>query len=143
MTRETETVGLREVPDRRSELREPRTILIADDSESVRTVIRQSLECETGFKICGEATDGVEAVSRAKELTPDLIILDVRMPRLNGIEVAAILRHAMPKVRIVLISMYGDELAKTLTSAIHVDAVLPKSDGITTLIEMVKNLLAD
>jgi DNA-binding NarL/FixJ family response regulator len=138
-----EAVGIGELPDRARALRRPKTILIADDNESVRAVIRRSLECETSFKICGEATDGVEAVSKAKELTPDLIVLDMRMPRLNGMEVAATLREAMPRVRVVLISMYGDDLAKTSTSAIHLDAVIPKSDGITTLIESVKNLLAD
>jgi len=130
-------------PDGRSGLGKPRTILIADDSASVRAVLRQSLERETGFKICGEASDGVDAVSKAKELVPDLIILDVIMRRLNGIEAAAILRHSMPEIRIILVSMYGDDLGKTVTSTIHVDSVFSKSDGITKLIENVKNLLAD
>jgi DNA-binding NarL/FixJ family response regulator len=138
-----ESVGLCELADRGSALRKPKTILIADDSDVVRGIVRESLERETGCTICGEVTDGADAVSKARALTPDLIILDVRMPRLNGIEAAAILRRSMPKLRIILMSMFADDLGQTLTSAIHVDASLSKSDGITKLIENVKNLLAD
>jgi DNA-binding NarL/FixJ family response regulator len=131
------------LPDGASALRKPKTILIADDSDVVRGIVRESLERETGCTICGEATNGADAISKARELAPDLIILDVRMPRLNGIEVAAILRHAMPNLRIILISMFADDLGQKLTSALHVDASLSKSDGIAKLIASVKNLLAD
>jgi DNA-binding NarL/FixJ family response regulator len=126
-----------------SGLGKPRTILIADDSASVRAVIRESIERETPFKICGEATDGIDAIHKARELKPDLVILDVVMPRLNGLEAAAILRHSMSELRIVLISMYGDDLGEGFAAAIRVDAVLSKSDGIIPLIESVQNLLAD
>ena len=126
----------------RSELNKPRTILIADDSEMVRAKIRQALERETDFEICGEATDGVEAVAKAKELTPDLILLDVKMPRLTGLEVAGILRHTQPRIRIMMVTMYGEELNKKLTSVFGIDAVFSKSEGVTKLIERVENLLA-
>jgi DNA-binding NarL/FixJ family response regulator len=68
-----------EMSGRQSQL--GKTILIAADSEKARATIRQALEHETEFRVCGEATDGVEAVSQAKELAPDLIILDLRCPR--------------------------------------------------------------
>ena len=126
----------------RSGLNKPRTILIADDSEMVRAKIRQALERETDFEICGEATDGVEAVAKAKELTPDLILLDVKMPRLTGLEVAGILRRTQPRIRIMMVTMYAEELNKTLTSLFGVDAVFSKSEGVTKLIERVENLLA-
>lgn len=126
-----------------SGLGKPRTILIADDSASVRAVIRESIERETPFKICGEATDGIDAIHKARELKPDLVILDVVMPRLNGLEAATILRHSMSELRIVLISMYGDDLGEGFAAAVRIDAVLSKSDGIIPLIESVQNLLAD
>lgn len=119
----------------------PRTILIADDSAQIRLVIRQSIERQTRFNVCGEAIDGTDAISKAKELAPDLVILDVRMPQLNGIEVASILRRSVPKARIVLISGDEEPVARKLVSALHVDAVLSKSDGIATLIERVESLL--
>ncbi|HXM10195.1 MAG TPA: response regulator transcription factor [Terriglobales bacterium] len=124
-----------------SRLNKPRTILIADDSGMVRAKIRQALERETDFQICGEANDGVEAVAKAKELTPDLILLDVKMPRLNGLEAAGILRQAQPGIRIMMVTMYAEELNKKLTSRFGVDAVFSKSEGVTKLIERVENLL--
>jgi DNA-binding NarL/FixJ family response regulator len=126
----------------RSGLNRPRTILIADDSEMVRAKIRQALERETDFEICGEATDGVEAVAKAKELTPDLILLDVKMPRLTGLEVAGILRRTQPRIRIIMVTMYAEEINRKLTSFFGVDAVFSKSEGVTKLIERVENLLA-
>jgi DNA-binding NarL/FixJ family response regulator len=125
-----------------SGLNKPRTILIADDSEMVRAKIRQALERETDFEICGEATDGVEAVAKAKELTPDLILLDVKMPRLTGLEVAGILRHTQPRIRIMMVTMYAEELNKKLASLFGVDAVFSKSEGVIKLIELVENLFA-
>jgi DNA-binding NarL/FixJ family response regulator len=121
----------------------PRTILIADDNERVRTVIRQALERETGFKVCGEATDGTDAVSKAKELEPDLAILDVRMPGLNGVEVAGILRYALPRIRIIFVTMYAEDITENLTSVFHIDAVLSKASGLTKLIDNVESLLAE
>ena len=120
----------------------PRTILIADDSERVRTILRRVIERETPFSICGEATDGAEAVTKARQLNPDLILLDLRMARLTGLEVAGILRKAQPKIRIIMVTMYADELNPTLASLFRVDAVFSKSDGITKLIEKVETILA-
>jgi DNA-binding NarL/FixJ family response regulator len=125
-----------------SERSKPRTILIADDSEMVRAKVRQALERETDFEICGEANDGVEAVAKAKELTPDLILLDVKMPRLTGLEVAGILRRTQPRIRIMMVTMYAEELNKKLASRFGVDAVFSKAEGVTKLIERVENLLA-
>ena len=118
----------------------PRTVLIADDSERVRTIMRRSLERETDFKIC-EAADGEEAVAKAKEVSPDLAILDVRMPGLNGIEVAGILRYALPKIRIVFLTMYAEDLTESVTDVFQVDAVLSKAGGLAQVVESVENLL--
>jgi DNA-binding NarL/FixJ family response regulator len=126
-----------------SGLHKRKTILIADDNELVRTMIRQALERDTDFAVCAEAADGTDAVSKARELSPDLIILDVRMPGLNGIEVAGILRYALPKVRIVLVTMYAQDIERNLTSLFRIDAVLAKAEGLSELTAHVTNLLAD
>lgn len=136
-------VSLDAVLPRRPELSKPRTILIADDNARVRNVIRHALEQYTDFKICGEATDGTDAVSKAKALEPDLVILDVRMPGLNGVEVAGILRYAIPKVRIIFVTMYAEDITENLTSVFHIDAVFSKASGLTKLIESVESLLAE
>jgi DNA-binding NarL/FixJ family response regulator len=126
-----------------SVLSKPKTILIADDSELVRNMIRQALERDTDFAICGEAANGTDAVSKARELSPDLVILDVRMPGLNGIEVAGILRYALPKVRIVLVTMYAQDIERNLTSLFRIDAVLAKAGGLSELTAHVTSLMAD
>jgi DNA-binding NarL/FixJ family response regulator len=126
-----------------SGLNKPKTILIADDNEPVRTMIRRALERDTDFTVCGEAVDGTDAVTKAKGLSPDLIILDVRMPGLNGIEVAGILRYALPKIRIVLVTMCAEDIEKHLTSLFRIDAVLAKANGLTELTAHVTSLLAD
>jgi CheY-like chemotaxis protein len=77
-------VSIRDILPSPPRLAKLRTILIADDNERVRGVIRQALERDTGFKICGEAADGTDAVSKAKELGPDLVILDARLPGLTA-----------------------------------------------------------
>jgi len=84
-------------------------ILVIDDGDSVRDIIRIFLE-HAGFEVCGEAADGVEAIEQAKKLKPDLIVLDLAMPRMNGAEAASVLSKTMPHVPIVLLTLYQNML---------------------------------
>src|ERR1700730_12971504 len=117
-----------------------RRILVTDDGDSVRDMIRIFLERE-GFEVCGEAADGVEAIEQAKKLKPDLIVLDLVMPRMNGVEAASVLKGAMPGGPIVLFSMHQEALGNALTTAVGVSAVLSKPDGLSRLAECVQGLL--
>jgi DNA-binding NarL/FixJ family response regulator len=116
-------------------------LLIVDDDPTIRLVVRAFVEAD-GYKVCGEAADGVEAIERAAELKPDLILLDLAMPRLNGAEAASILKRAMPKVPIVLFTMYADNLNGKLASSVGVNVVLSKSEGLSRLREHLKALLS-
>src|SRR5260370_5859384 len=82
-----------------------RRILVIDDGDSVRDVIRIFLE-HAGFEVCGEAADGAQAIEQAKKLKPDLIVLDLAMPRMNGAEAASVLSTTMPEVPVVLLTLY-------------------------------------
>lgn len=116
-------------------------ILIADDSATARKVIRAYLK-QRNFEVCGEAIDGVDALEKATELEPALILLDLRMPRMNGVEAAAALRGRMPHVRIVLLTLYDEVLScKSLMSAIGIDEIISKPDGFRRLAECVQGLL--
>src|ERR1700730_7917655 len=119
--------------------RTPR-ILVIDDGDSVRDIIRIFLERE-GFEVCGEAADGVEAIEQAKKLKPDLIVLDLAMPRMNGVEAASILKQTMPDVPIVLLTLYQKLLGPSLASAIGVKAVIDKTAGMDKLVACVHSLL--
>lgn len=87
-----------------------------------------------------EAVDGVEAIEKAKEFRPDLVILDLVMPHLNGAEAASIIKHEMPEVPIILITVEGSA-AKTLTAAVGIDVVLDKCEGIQNLMQHVDDVL--
>jgi DNA-binding NarL/FixJ family response regulator len=118
-------------------------VLIADDSSSVRDVIRTFLRDHEDIEICGEAVDGLETLEKAQRLKPDLVLLDLVMPEINGAEVASILKNKMPNIRIILFTMYTERIGKFLSSAIGVDAVLSKPDGMTNIVDSINSLFAD
>ena len=82
-------------------------ILVADDQNLIREGVRLLLEARTGYSICGEAANGQEAVEKARELQPDLLILDVSMPVLNGFDAARMIRKFCPRVPILILSMHN------------------------------------
>jgi DNA-binding NarL/FixJ family response regulator len=118
----------------------PIRVLIADDSDTVRGLIRAFLERRGNVEVCGEACDGRATINFALALRPDLLILDVVMPELNGIEVASILKERLPGTKTILFTMYGESI-KSLALAAGVHAILPKPEGIRPLIQAVDSLL--
>ena len=116
-------------------------ILIVDDSDTCRKITRLFLESQLGLEVCGEAVDGVDAIEKARALKPDLIVLDLAMPRMNGVEVASVLRAMMPGVPIVLFTMYDDTVGRALALCAGANIVVSKPDGGWKLIECVRSLL--
>src|SRR5258706_16432564 len=117
-------------------------ILICDDNPNIRYLLRVFVESQTSFKVCGEAGHGTEAIEKAKKLQPELILLDLNMPVLNGAEAAGVLKAMLPRTKIILFSMHMDTVPRSLAAAIGIDLALSKSDGITKLGEHLKKLLA-
>lgn len=93
-------------------------ILIADDHGIVRTGLRLQLEQNNEFEVVGEATEGREAVRMAEELAPDVVIMDIAMPNLNGIQATTQLVKKSPQIGVIILSMYSDEtyLMRTLAA---------------------------
>jgi DNA-binding NarL/FixJ family response regulator len=116
-------------------------VLIADDSLTVRQVLKRYLTNRGDVVVCGEAVNGREAIQRAMALKPDLVLLDLAMPELNGAEVASVLKGAMPETRIILFTMYRENVGKYLSSAVGIDAVLSKPDGVTKLAAAIDSAL--
>jgi len=107
-------------------------VLIVDHHEH-RGLVRAFFLSEFGFQICGEAVDGYEAIMKAQLLKPDLIVLEVAIPRLNGVEAAPKLRKLLPKTPIILFTSHGSLLKGCDTREIGVDAVVAKQDGMSAL----------
>lgn len=82
-------------------------MLIADDHAAFRSFLHSKLQ-EWGFRSIVEVADGLEAVTKAAELQPDLVLLDIRMPKLNGLEAAAQIRLLAPQSRVVFVSLHAD-----------------------------------
>jgi DNA-binding NarL/FixJ family response regulator len=117
-------------------------ILIVDDNPSIRLLLRVFVESRTGFTVCGEAGHGAQAIEQAKLLQPDLILLDLSMPVMNGAEAAVILKRMMPQMKIVLFTMHADEnVGKALAAAVGIDVVLSKAEGLLKLEQHLKTLL--
>ena len=81
-------------------------ILIADDDDRVRRAVIGMISSETDWTFCGEASDGAEALRKARALLPDLILIDISMPGLNGFEVSRVLRQEMSTAKIVIMSQH-------------------------------------
>ena len=115
-------------------------VLIVDHHEQIRRLVRDFFLTEFGFQICGEAVDGYEAIIKAQLLKPDLIVLEVAIPRLNGVEVVPKLRRFLPKTPIILFTLHGNLLKGVDTREMGVDAVVAKQDGISALGDCVHTL---
>jgi len=120
----------------------PKCILIVDDHEYLRKLVRNFLEAQTGYDVCGEAVDGYDAINKAQELKPDLIILDMSMPRMNGIEAATRLKKLLPQTPIVLFTSHGSFRGFDARAA-GIDAVVAKNGGMSLLMDSLQGLLQE
>lgn len=119
-----------------------RTIVLADDHPIVRQGVRGLLESEPGFEIVGEAGDGREAVEILEQLRPDLAIVDLMLPDLNGLEVTRRALRASPRTRIVILSMYSDEPHVLEALRAGASAYVLKGTSTETLIFALREALA-
>ncbi len=119
----------------------PKNILIVDDSPEIRKLVRTYFDRETDFQICGEAVDGLDAIEKASELNPDLIILDESMPRMDGLHAARILHSVDTDVPIILFTLHADTISAVEASDAGIALVVSKMQGVSVLAEQVGSLL--
>lgn len=115
-------------------------ILIADDHEVARRGIRALLESHPGWEVCGEAADGREAVSSASRLKPDLVLLDIGMPSLNGLDATRQIIAAAPQTRVLILTMHDSEQVVREVLAAGALGFLLKSDAGRDLVAAVEAL---
>jgi DNA-binding NarL/FixJ family response regulator len=116
-------------------------VLIADDSLHVRRGLCELFERESDFIVCGDAENGEEAVEKAQQLHPDLILLDLSMPVMNGLDAARVLKQLMPSVPIIMFSMFSDSCTEADARSAGVSEIVSKSEPTSTLLGTARNLL--
>jgi DNA-binding NarL/FixJ family response regulator len=126
-----------------AELQEPERVtrvLIADDHESVRRGLRELIRTENGFEVCGEAGDGRQVIEKAKELKPDVVVLDIGMPELNGIEATRQIVRWNPRIEVLVLTVFESE--QTIGEILNAGArgYLLKSDVARDLLFAIKSL---
>ena len=128
-------------PAKGSEAAHVPPILIADDSIFIREALWNLFEREEDFDVCGEAKNGKEAVEKARELHPDLILLDVSMPVMNGLDATRVLKRVMPEVPVIMFSAYcGPSTEKEARSA-GASALVSKFGHVSVLLGKSRNAL--
>jgi DNA-binding NarL/FixJ family response regulator len=116
-------------------------ILIADDNEWVRRGVTNILAPNSHWEVCGEAKDGAETLQRAAELGPDLILLDVSMPGLNGLDVARMLREKAPTTKILIMSQHDPVLLLPRAIEAGAHACVDKSHLSTQLLPTIASMM--
>src|ERR1039457_6513083 len=117
-------------------------VLLVDDNSAVRSLVRQLFELEPDFEISGEAENGHDAVEKAENLKPDLIILDLSMPVMTGLDAAPLLRQLLPDTRIILFTVQEGQEVERLELAAGIHAVGSKNKAASKLILQAEALLA-
>jgi DNA-binding NarL/FixJ family response regulator len=121
---------------------EKKRVLIVDDNLIVRSMVRQVFELEPGFEVLGEAENGLEAIAQAEALRPDLIVLDLTMPVMTGLDAAPHLRKILPAVGIILFTVEEGAEVERLAREGGIQAVVPKSQAASQLVRKAQALLA-
>ncbi|HET7893612.1 MAG TPA: response regulator transcription factor [Candidatus Sulfotelmatobacter sp.] len=116
-------------------------ILLADDNEWVRRGVKSILAPMTEWEICGEAKDGEEAIQIAAQVIPDVILLDVSMPGLNGLDAARLLREKVPSAKILIMSQHDPAVLLTRALDAGAHGCIDKSRLSMTLLPTIASLI--
>jgi DNA-binding NarL/FixJ family response regulator len=112
-------------------------ILIADDRQLMRNALKTIFAMRPKWEICGEATDGLEVVTKVAELQPDLILMDFKMPLADGIQAAAEISATSPSIPIVMYTLYRNDELDAAAKQASVRSVVAKQDGVLNLLEAI------
>ncbi len=124
-----------------TQLQRSHSVLVVDDAEDLRMLLRARMESYNGLTVVGEAADGVAAVEMASELQPDLVLLDLAMPRMDGLEALPLIRAAVPGVRVIVLSGFNQSTLAQKALEAGADHYVVKGGSMSRLLELVDSLL--
>lgn len=115
-------------------------ILLVDDYPSFRRMLRLFLELNPDWEVCGEASDGWEAVERTGELKPDIVIMDLDMPKLNGLEATRKIHMTSPSIRILILTLHDNSLLPRLAQESGAQGIVLKSEPFDILAKAIESV---
>lgn len=118
-----------------------KTVLIADDNAFVRTALYEFFEGDPDFHVCAVAENGREAIEEALRRNPDLIVLDLAMPVMNGLDAARVLRKMMPTVPLIIYSATPDRFSEQIARSMGISEIVSKSDRVSVLMDKARGLV--
>jgi PAS domain S-box-containing protein len=116
-------------------------ILIADDHEVFRRSLRMLVESRPEWRVCGEAGDGIEAIEKVRELHPDVVLMDINMPRMDGLEATRIIRRDIPDSKVIIVTQNHASIAREQARSVDAEGSITKSDLARDLFPTIDNLL--
>lgn len=119
----------------------PTTILIVDDNQGVRNVLTRILQKGREFRVVGEAEDGSEALELARALSPDLILMDLAMPRVNGLEATRKIKAERPGTKVIILTRYQEDAYRQAATQSGADAFLPKGTRLAELLATIRRVV--
>jgi DNA-binding NarL/FixJ family response regulator len=117
-----------------------RRVHIVDDAEDLRDLLRFGLERSAHLEVVGEAVDGIDAVEQARVLQPDLVFLDVAMPRMDGLQALPLIREAVPHVRVVVLSGFNEGTMAENARRAGADHYVVKGGPLQELVALAESL---
>lgn len=118
-----------------------KSVLIVDDNAFVRAALCKLFEREDDFEVCGDAENGQEAITAATCLHPDLVILDISMPVMNGLDAARVLRTLRPTLPVILYSVNADRTVEAQARSMGISDVVSKTAPVSVLVNRARHVL--
>jgi DNA-binding NarL/FixJ family response regulator len=115
-------------------------ILIVDDEPQIRNILRAIIDKHQGWEVCGEAADGLEAIQRASEVDPDLVLLDISMPNLDGLSALPRIREHCPEAAILILTLHESLEMARVSSAAGARGYIAKSLAATELVPVMESV---
>src|ERR1700683_2441508 len=118
-------------------------ILMVDDNEAVRKGVRSLLSSRSDWSVCGEAGDGIEAVEKVRQLRPDVVLMDINMPRMDGLEATRIIKREIPECNVIIVTQNHPTIAREQARSVDAKGSVTKSDLGRDLLATIRKVFED